>query len=564
MKIYSPFTHTAVLFSVFVSSYCHSQQLNESGIQKRAETWHAEHQQPTEGIVITNIKEDEVVHGTAGVLGEGRGEVNEHTLFEIGSISKVFTGVLLADTILQGKAELHDPITKYLPKGVVGEDSPLHEVTLFELSTHTSGFPKVPNNLREGSTPGDPYAHYDRDLLFAYLNEFEESQFQNRGEYLYSNVAIGLLGELIAMIHDTTYEEHLKSVIFEPLGMQNSFLQIDADSIPDTHTHLFATGHNAGYPVSYWRINSLASAGAIVTDSVDMAKFAKAHWADSTPERLKNAMALAAQKHTDKVGLAWHYTSDDRLYHGGGTGGFRTRLIINLPNQSANIRFCNSSAERAKLEAPVNMSEIAGFWEGTLNLGAQKLRLVLSVSEKGSSVYSLDQGCSIITATSSSYSEGEFEFKFTSIRGAFTGKLEDGNLVGAWAQARDIPLVMTRSEGMPESLESVFRKRYTGNLDPIEGWWSGKIGGEGGLLFLLEVIKHSDCYEVKAWSPTQAPVALTVSSTKFDDKKLVVKLNQVGGEYKAKFDPQEMVLEGNWIQGVTSSLRMTHSRTRPH
>ncbi len=550
-------------FSIFLALYCHSQELSQASVQGKADRWHAEHMQSYEGVVITNIKDDLAFHGATGLLGEDRGAVDKHSLFEIGSVTKVFTGILLADAVLQGKAELDDPITKFFPEGVIMEDSALHEITLLELATHTSGLPRVPNNMRQGGDQKDPYAHYDRDRLFKYLKQFKASQFQNRGQTSYSNLGIGLLGELIAMMHNTTYEDHLKSVIFEPLGMNNSFVQVNGKSIPETHSHLLATGHSLGFPVSNWHIDALAGAGAIVSDSVDLAKFAMAHWNEATPERLKQAMALASEKHTENIGLCWQFFPDGRIRHGGMTGGFNTRLIINVPNKSANIALHNYSREKPKLETVGDAQKLEGFWEGTIDLGAQQLRLVLSVSEEESSVYSLDQGCSIITATSNSFVDGSFTYRFNSVRAIFTGEVEDGKLVGVWNQGAEYPLEMTKSNGIPEGLKSVFQKRYSGSLDPIVGWWSGMAGGEDGVPVHLEIVKYEDCYEVKGWSPTQTAVAFTMSSSEFDGKKLVVKSKQIGGKFVGEFDSENMHLKGNWSQNETTPMTLRFSEKRP-
>ena len=126
---------------------------------------------------------------------------------------------------MQGKAELHDSIGKHLPAGVIGEDSPLHQVTLLQLSTHTSRLPRLPADLGEGASNEDPYAHYSRERLFRYLGQFKEADFENRGEYAYSNLGIGLLGELLAIINETEYEDLMKEGIIDPTKVTRFALQ---------------------------------------------------------------------------------------------------------------------------------------------------------------------------------------------------------------------------------------------------------------------------------------------------------------------------------------------------
>lgn len=151
--------------------------------------------------------------------------MDSDTLFEIGSITKVFTGILLADAVNQGKASLDDLVSKHLPDGLLAEDSPLRSVTLLDLATHTSDLPRMPGNLGEGSDPKDPYAHYTVEKLRAYLRDFKVTDFEKRGELSYSNFGMGVLGHVLERIAGKPYEQLVRETIFTPLGMSSSFIQ---------------------------------------------------------------------------------------------------------------------------------------------------------------------------------------------------------------------------------------------------------------------------------------------------------------------------------------------------
>lgn len=267
-------------------------------LQEDADGYHAERQQPNEGISLGEVIGHQRIYASAGNMKLDGPKVDERTLYEIGSISKVFTGILLADTVLQGKAALKDSIGKHLPEGVLSEDSPLHAVTLLQLTTHTSGLPRLPSDMRVGAKLGEPYAHYTQDRLISYLKNFKEEDFEKPGEYSCSNLGVGLLGEILAIINDTDYATLLQDRILDPLDMDSTWVQVDERSEPEALKHRFATGHRAGNTNPYWKLNVFAGGGAIVSSVEDMLSFAEAHWSESTPAYLQEAFDLAMQPHS--------------------------------------------------------------------------------------------------------------------------------------------------------------------------------------------------------------------------------------------------------------------------
>lgn len=554
----------SLLFSV--SILCSVQALlssTQSELQNEASSWHKESQQPSEGISIGEIKDNERVYASAGKMSLEGEDIDENTLFEMGSITKVFTGILLADTVLQGKASLEDSIAKHLPSGVLTEDSPLNQVTLLQLSTHTSGLPRLPNDLKQGANQKDPYAHYSREHLWKYLGAFTEDDFEKPGTYAYSNLGVGLLGEILATIHNTEYETLLKDRILSPLNMNTTFVQRQVSSVPKHLKSRFAKGHVAGKPTDYWRLNAFSGAGAMVSSAVDLLNFAEANWSEKTPEHLKQAFELALEKHSEKVGLGWHFM-DGKVSHSGRTGGFRTNLTLDVANKTAKVKMMNSAGMVNEVVRKGNFTALVGFWEGKLDLGPRKLRLVMHVGDRGETeMFSIDQGGTFIPAMKSSLQDDQFIFIFPSINGEYRGSLQGGEMKGTWTQGGDLALNMTHSKEMPESLVQIFRKCYTGEIERLQGFWSGKIGGEDGLFVYLEVVLMGDFYTVKIWTPTQTPLPIGVSKVVLQANKLTLESKILNGIFEGELNSDEKTLQGVWTQEAENPLQLTWSGTRP-
>ena len=473
----------ALLFSVGSILFA-DEPLMRQDLQSDADQWHTEHQQPSEGISLGEIHGHNRVYASAGHLNADGSEVDEKTLYEIGSISKVFTGILLADTVLQGKAKLEDSIGEYLPEGVLEDDSPLYAVTLLQLTTHTSGLPRLPADLDEGAWPNEPYAHYSRERMMKYLHQFTAEDFDQPGTYAYSNLGVGLLGEILAMIHDTDYATLLQQRILTPLKMDSTWVQVSKNSVPEALKARFATGHKQGEPTHHWALNAFSGAGAIVSSAEDMLTFAEAHWSEDTPEYLKKAFELAMQSHSEKMGLGW-MLMENGVQHGGATGGFRAQLKLQPDEQYAIVSLKNSGAEAVETSRDGEFSKLAGFWSGTLDVGAAKLRLVFWVSETGDvNMYSLDQGGFLIPNAGASFDADTREFVVTypMISGTLKTTLgEDGVLRGDWSQGQAFPIELVASAAMPASLEDVFERVYEGDLSKLVGYWCGTLGSEPGI-----------------------------------------------------------------------------------
>ena len=122
--------------------------------------------------------------------------VDGDTIFEIGSVSKVFTSLLLADMVNRNEVALDDPAAKYLPDDVTLPERSGKAITLLDLSTHSSGLPPLPTNLKP-KDPRNPYAGYTVDDLYQFLSGYTLPRDPG-SEFEYSNLGAGLLGHLLA------------------------------------------------------------------------------------------------------------------------------------------------------------------------------------------------------------------------------------------------------------------------------------------------------------------------------------------------------------------------------
>ena len=261
----------------------------------------------------------------AGSPGPGRPPLDSNTVFEIGSITKVFTGTLLAALAEEGKVRLDDPVQKYLPDSVRVPTRNGKAITLALLAAQRSGLPRLPDNMRPAN-PANPYADYSVSQLYQFLSNHQLTR--DPGDtWEYSNLGVGLLGHVLSLAAGKSYEELVRERVLVPLKMTHTSIALT----PWMRDHL-ALGHDPqGRVVANWDLPTLAGAGALRSTATDMLKFVDANL---HPERgpLGRAMALAQREHAAAapplaIGLAWlimRAGADTIVWHNGGTGGYRS------------------------------------------------------------------------------------------------------------------------------------------------------------------------------------------------------------------------------------------------
>ena len=199
------------------------------------------------GIVVGIVDEHGSRVVSCGKMDNGTDEeVNGDTLFDIASITKPFTGLLLQDMIERGEMKLDDPVAKYLPQSVRMPTRNGKEITLLHLVTHTSGLPHIAPNLNPKRVD-NPFADYTVEELNAFLSGYKLTRDPGT-KFGYSSLGMGLLGHVIALKAGTNYESLVVDRICRPLIMDSTRITLT----PELKAR-FATGHNKfGEAVLSW------------------------------------------------------------------------------------------------------------------------------------------------------------------------------------------------------------------------------------------------------------------------------------------------------------------------
>jgi CubicO group peptidase (beta-lactamase class C family) len=259
--------------------------------------------QATKGLSIGVLKSGKKFYYGYGETAKGNNQIpDEHTIFEIGSISKTFTAALLADASMKGYVSLDDPISKYLPDTIPNLEYEGIPITLKTLANHSSGIPGIPSNLNV-TDMANPFKDYDTNRLFSFYAHFKPVRKPGQ-QYEYSNLAVGTLGVILERIYNKKYESLIIEKICLPLNI-NETMQF----IKKSDSSRFARGYNEnGYYNSSWDFKAIAGAGAIRSTASDLLKYANANLGIA-PDSLNKAIQLThlvTFNKEIKVGLAWH------------------------------------------------------------------------------------------------------------------------------------------------------------------------------------------------------------------------------------------------------------------
>jgi CubicO group peptidase (beta-lactamase class C family) len=252
--------------------------------------------------------------------------LNGDTVFEIGSMTKVFTSLILSDMVQRGEVSLDDPIAKYLPAGTALPRRGDRQITLVDLATQSSGLPRMPTNFAPKDT-SNPYADYTEGQLFEFLGTYALTR-DIGSQYEYSNLGVALLGDVLARRAGVDYATLVKQRITSPLGMPSTAIMLS----PQMKARM-ATGHTQDLePTANWDLRTFAGAGGLRSSTNDLLTFLAAALGYE-PTSLSGAMKaqLALRRPTTipntQIALGWHITSrpdGEVVWHNGGTGGYHT------------------------------------------------------------------------------------------------------------------------------------------------------------------------------------------------------------------------------------------------
>ena len=286
-----------------------------------------------------------VAHG-ARAVGDAR-PLDGDTIFEIGSITKVFTSLLLADAVERKEVALTDPVSTYLPETVKVPER-ARAIALRDLANHTSGLPRLPTNLapKDGS---NPYADYSVEQLYQFLSGYQLTRDVG-SQHEYSNLGAGLLGHALARRAGMDYEALVKARVLGPLGMRDTGITLT----PAMKARL-AAGHTPSLePAANWDLPTFAGAGALRSSANDMLTFLSAAIGyTSSPLTPAMAKMLAerwpAGSSSMEVALGWHIMKTpgggEIIWHNGGTGGYRSFMGYNPRTRVGVVALSNAGTQ---------------------------------------------------------------------------------------------------------------------------------------------------------------------------------------------------------------------------
>lgn len=281
------------------------------------------------GVVVALVHEDAVEMVVLGVGVEGE------TPMEAGSLTKVFTGLLTARSVLAGELALDTRVDQLLFE----EEWAGEPITVSRLATHTSGLPRL--SMSKWSVllhPKDPYRDYSRRDLLEWLRA-EKPFVPEDATFSYSNFGYAVLGLMLEKAAGKTYEELLLSRLLGPLGMAQSGLHLTGR--PDRAKNGLGA---KGSPTSVWHFDGYAPCGAMVSTAADMVRLVQA--VVRPADWMRDAMDLATQRlatgpHGD-VGLAWMMPRGGTwVWHNGATFGYAAYLGLNRLRRCGVVILCN-------------------------------------------------------------------------------------------------------------------------------------------------------------------------------------------------------------------------------
>ncbi|MGW5849945.1 serine hydrolase domain-containing protein [Streptomyces sp. NPDC055254] len=305
------------------------------------------------GVVVAAVADDVVEIRGAGSTGAHHGRVPDPgTVFEIGSVTKVFTALALARLASAGVVGLDEPLGDLLPAGTAVPSRDGRPISLQHLATHTSGLPRLPRGmllqaLLRPSKP-DPYAGCTAEALLSGLAGTRLGATPGK-RFRYSNLGAGLLGLALARRAGTEYETLVTREICAPLGMSDTVVTVDG-----ARSERSAQGHvRRGRPAAPWHLADLAGAGGLRSTATDLVAFVRAQL-DGGPAGLAEAIRLSRAVEHRRSSFAWvhlgwmahrlHPRQGGHLqvWHNGGTGGFSSFVGFDPEKRLAVIALGNT------------------------------------------------------------------------------------------------------------------------------------------------------------------------------------------------------------------------------
>ena len=261
---------------------------------------------------------------------------NHSNLFEIGSITKVFTSSVLASLVQENELGLKEEINSYFDF----QFNNGRKITFESLSNHTSGLPRLPENL-DLSLTRNPYQSYGKKELEVYLSDLM-GQKKDTITYAYSNLGAGLLGYTLGLSQNTTFQILLQKRIFDKYGMDQSYTS--SENLGD---RLIKGLDIQGKEVPNWDFDVMFGGGGMISSTEDLSKFVSAQFNSKNLELKLTREATHQLNENSSVGLGWHILKSKNesnvFWHNGGTGGYSSCIVLNADQEKAVIVLSNVS-----------------------------------------------------------------------------------------------------------------------------------------------------------------------------------------------------------------------------
>lgn len=267
---------------------------------------------------------------------------NQDKVFEIGSITKVFTSSVFVSLVEDKSIKIDDFINPYYTFPFKNKT----QIRFSDLANHTSGLPRLPKNLNL-SNEENPYKNYGSKELNTYLKDLLKLESKPAEKYSYSNLGAGILGYTLGLSQKTTFPELLQKRIFDKYGMNNSYT-----SSANLGSKLVKGLNVNGEEVPNWDFDVLFGGGGILSSTSDLVKFAKAQFDLNNKELALTRKPTFTINEKVRIGLGWHILKSEKgtdlFWHNGGTGGYSSSMSVDVENKTAVVILSNLSAFSSK------------------------------------------------------------------------------------------------------------------------------------------------------------------------------------------------------------------------
>jgi D-alanyl-D-alanine-carboxypeptidase/D-alanyl-D-alanine-endopeptidase len=273
---------------------------------------------------------------------ESKNRIDEYTMFEIGSITKTFTSVMLA--YLEAEALLNRDmlLQEFLPEAINAPNYSGEEITLLQLANHSSALPYMPSNFNLRQIP-PPFDTYSTNDMYRFLDSYQLGRSPGEA-YEYSNIGPGLLGLITSEAYGKTYREMISEVILNPLQMHSTVFEFESTE------HPVSTGYVGRKTMDQWIFTeSFEASGALKSNLHDMMLYLEANMTN-LDDALYSAIRETHQETftgEERLGMAWFINDIDGrdvIWHNGGTGGYSTITAFNKELQKGVVILTNGQS----------------------------------------------------------------------------------------------------------------------------------------------------------------------------------------------------------------------------